>query len=362
MGKIVSSISEGWETKQLKNIAPLQRGFDLPYSQIKNGKYPVVFSNGIGTYNSTFMVKGPGVTTGRSGTIGKVFYIDNDFWPHNTTLWVSDFCGNYELYVFYLLQTINWNNYNSGSGVPTLNRNDVHDLELSIPKFAEQKQIASALSDVDNMIASLEKLIEKKKAIKQGAMQELLTGIRRLKGCSKEWRTELLGQVSKINTGDKNNEQKVDGGKYPFFVRSKQIERIDTFSYDGEAILVPGEGNIGEIFHYINGKFDWHQRVYKISDFAEHIYAKYIYYQMQFSFGKYALKNTVKATVDSLRLPTFENYKFGVPSSIEEQKAIADVLDDMDKEIAELEQKLAKCRQLKQGMMEQLLTGKIRLI
>lgn len=358
----IGVIPEEWCLKTLKTIAPLQRGFDLPYSKMKDGKYPVVFSNGIGAYHSQYMVKGPGVVTGRSGTIGKIHYVDNNYWPHNTALWVTSFCGNYPKYIFYLFNTINWELYNSGSGVPTLNRNDVHDLKCAIPSFEEQKRIAEVLSDVDSMISSLEKLIAKKKAIKQGAMQELLTGKKRLPGFVGEWKPIQLGSVSKIKTGDKNNEQKTDDGKYPFFVRSQQVERINSYSYDGEAILIPGEGNIGQIFHYINGKFDWHQRVYKISDFSEFVCGKYVYYQMKFSFGEHALKNTVKATVDSLRLPTFEQFEFLIPPIVEEQTAIASILSDIDNEIEALEQKLAKTRQIKQGMMQQLLTGKIRLV
>ena len=151
------------------------------------------------------------------------------------------------------------------------------------------------------------------------------------------------------------------GGKYPFFVRSATVEKINSYSYDCEAILVPGEGNIGEIFHYINGKFDCHQRVYKISDFRECI-GLYIFYYLKMFFGAYALLNTVKATVDSLRLPTFQNFIIHVPNDLKEQQAIAQVLSDMDSEIEQLEKKLSKYQQIKQGMMQELLTGRIRLV
>jgi type I restriction enzyme S subunit len=226
----------------------------------------------------------------------------------------------------------------------------------------EQQKIAEALSDMDNLISSLEKLIEKKKVIKQGAMRELLTGKKRSPGFSGVWKVVHLGNISKIKTGDKNNEQKCDNGAFPFFVRSQQVERINSYSYDGEAILIPGEGNIGQIFHYINGKFDWHQRVYKISDFPDFVSGKYVYYQMKYGFGEHALKYTVKATVDSLRLPTFEKFEFLLPPTKEEQIAIASILSDIDDEIAVLEHKLATCQKLKQGMMQQLLTGKKRLV
>jgi type I restriction enzyme S subunit len=125
---------------------------------------------------------------------------------------------------------------------------------------------------------------------------------------------------------------------------------------------VPGDGKIGSIFHYINGRFDIHQRVYSITRFDSNMFGKYILYFMSKFFGPYALENTVKATVDSLRLPTFQNFVIHFPPTLGEQEAIAEVLSDMDAEITALEERLEKAKAIKQGMMQQLLTGKIRLV
>lgn len=231
-----------------------------------------------------------------------------------------------------------------------------------VPKsLAEQQTIAETLSDIDRLIAALDKRIAKKRLIKQGAMQQLLTGKTRLPGFTEPWVEKKLGAISHIKTGSCNGDQAVDNGKYPFFVRSQKVYAIDSYSYDGEAILVPGEGGIGNIFHYINGKFDYHQRVYKISDFADDVCGKYIFFYMLRYFGEYALSLSVKATVDSLRLPTFEEFVICLPMDIKEQQAIAAILSDMDKEIADLEAKRDKYHLLKSGMMQKLLTGQIRL-
>lgn len=226
----------------------------------------------------------------------------------------------------------------------------------------EQNKIAEALSDVDALITALDKKIAKKRLIKQGAMQQLLTGKKRLPNFSEKWVSKKLGEISRIKTGKRNGDEQVKNGKYPFFVRSNVVARIDSYSFDGEAILVPGEGGIGAIFHYVNGKFDYHQRVYKISDFADAIYGKYVYYYMQRYFGEYALSLSVKATVDSLRLPTFEEFSIALPNNIEEQQAIATILSNMDKEIADLEARRNKYKLIKSGMMQKLLTGQIRLV
>ena len=172
------------------------------------------------------------------------------------------------------------------------------------------------------------------------------------------WEVIKLGEISLIKTGSRNNQDKSSDGEFPFFVRSATVERINTYSYDCEAILIPGEGGIGSIYHYINGKFDAHQRVYVIRDFNKNIDAKFVFFALKEFFGKYALQNTVKATVDSLRLPTFQNFEFLIPSDKAEQERIAQVLGDMDDLISAKCELLDKKRAIKQAAAQQLLTPK----
>jgi len=166
-------VPEDWKILQLKDICPLQRGFDLPLSEVVLGKYPIVYSNGIQAYHKEFKVKAPGVITGRSGTIGKVHFIEKDFWPHNTTLWVTDFKNNNPKYIYYLLISLNLGLYHAGSGVPTLNRNDIHIKYHQIPPIKEQEKIVEILSAWDDEIETLEKLIEQKEILKKATMQKL---------------------------------------------------------------------------------------------------------------------------------------------------------------------------------------------
>ena len=274
---------------------------------------------------------------------------------------VNNECSNE--FVYYLLKTKvrEMINISSGSTFLEISKHKLSTISVVIPPLAEQKAIATALSDVDALIAALDKKIAKKKLIKQGAMQQLLTGKKRLPGFTEEWVEIKLGDISHIKTGNRNGDQAVLNGLYPFFVRSQNVYRIDSYSFDGEAILVPGEGGIGNIFHYIKGKFDYHQRVYKISHFNNSVCGKYIFFYMLRYFGDYALSLTVKATVDSLRLSTFEKFVISMPNNIKEQQAIATILRNMDKEISDLEAKRDKYRLIKHGMMQKLLTGQIRL-
>jgi type I restriction enzyme, S subunit len=170
-----------WEVKRLGTIAPLQRGFDLPNPKLRVGPYPVVYSNGALKHHAQFQAQGPGVVTGRSGTIGRVTYVDGPYWPHNTALWVTSFNGNDPRFVFYLYTRIGLARFASGSGVPTLNRNDVHAFEVAIPKTrSEQTAIATILSDMDAELSALEARRDKTRALKAAMMQALLTGRIRL--------------------------------------------------------------------------------------------------------------------------------------------------------------------------------------
>jgi type I restriction enzyme S subunit len=119
--------------------------------------------------------------TGRSGTIGKVTFVEGSFWPHNTALWVTSFRANSPKFIFYLYTKIDFERFATGSGVPTLNRNDVHAFEVSMPPTTEeQTAIASVLSDMDAELSALEARRDKTRALKQAMMQELLTGKTRL--------------------------------------------------------------------------------------------------------------------------------------------------------------------------------------
>lgn len=172
--------SRAWEVKALGTICPMQRGFDLPISQIRAGNVPVVYSNGISAFHNKAMVKAPGIVTGRSGTIGNVHYVEQDFWPHNTSLWVTSFCGNDPNFLLHFLRKIDLSRFASGSGVPTLNRNDFHSFHVKVPDPTEQVAIAEVLSDIDVDLATSLSKLTKLRRLKKGLMQQLLTGKIRL--------------------------------------------------------------------------------------------------------------------------------------------------------------------------------------
>ncbi len=141
-----------WKKCTLGDAITLQRGHDLPKTKMIKGNIPVAGSNGIIGFHNISTTKGYGVTIGRSGNVGNAYLYKKDFWAHNTTLYVKDFKGNDELFIYYFLKNIDFKSFNVGSAVPTLNRNHIHPLEISLPPLPEQKAIAEVLSSLDDKI------------------------------------------------------------------------------------------------------------------------------------------------------------------------------------------------------------------
>lgn len=172
----LGEIPEEWEIREFIDFATLQRGFDLPKQSRTEGVFPLVSSNGITDNLSEFRVKAPGVVTGRSGTIGNVFYIEKDFWPLNTTLYIKDFHENNEKFVYYAILQFDLSIYLTGTGVPTLNRNVVHKRKIAIPPMHEQKKIVIILEAIDEKLATHKRNKSYLLKLKKGLMNDLLSG------------------------------------------------------------------------------------------------------------------------------------------------------------------------------------------
>ncbi|EAZ83048.1 restriction endonuclease subunit S [Algoriphagus machipongonensis] len=375
--KVNALTLKDWVEKPLKQIAPLQRGFDLPSTHLASGKYPVVYSNGIGNYHNKYMVKAPGIVTGRSGTIGKVMYLGKDFWPHNTSLWVTNFHGNDTKFIYYLYLFIGLERFSTGSGVPTLNRNDVHDFRVSLPPFHEQQGIAQVLSDTDKLIKFLEKKIEKKKLIKKGVMQALLTP-------KEGWEVKKLGEIANIT--------KLAGFEYSNYFNSYKdrgevivlrgtnitankldLSDIKTIPRKTSDFLKRSKLYCGDlVFAYVgtigpvylvkeNNRFHLGPNTSKISasnllnsEFLFHYFTSW-YIQDEI------VEHTSIGAQPSLSMSKIRSFNINLPN-LEEQVEIARVLTAFDNEIKDLTKLLQKYGHLRQGMMQQLLTGKIRLV
>jgi type I restriction enzyme, S subunit len=356
----IGVIPQDWRVKTISNFAPLQRGFDLPTSQIKPGFYPVVYSNGVLNRHSKAMIKGPGVVTGRSGTIRKIQFIEEDYWPHNTTLWVTSFKGNDPKFAYYLYQRIGLERFSTGSGVPTLNRNDVHAVSVAIPPIPEQRTIADALSDVDALISALDKLISKKRDLKQAAMQQLLTGNVRLPGFHDTWEIRPLGSVASLYQPVTISARDLTPAGYPVYGANGVVGFYNHFNHELWQNTITCRGSTCGTVNKTTDKCWITGNAMVINcDANNQIDKEYLYHLLKSQDFSTCITGTGQPQI--VRDP-LQHFPLLISGTIEEQRAIAGVLSDMNAEIFALEERCDKTRLLKQGMMQELLTGRIRLV
>lgn len=370
--------------KPYKNIkyeefAPLQRGFDLPVSTIVDGEYPVVFSNGILKKHNSFKAKAPGVVTGRSGTIGNITWVDKDYWPHNTSLWVTNFFDNDPRYIFYFLQDFDVSRFASGSGVPTLNRNDVHAQLIHIPTDRnEQSKIASFLSAVDEKISQLTQKHQLLSQYKQGMMQKLFSQQIRFKaddGSEFEgWEEKPLNYflyTSKLknkNLKYSKNEVLSVSGEIGIV---NQIELLGR-SYAGVSVAPYGVVEHGDIVYTKSplksnpygiikankGKSGIVSTLYAIYKCRENIIPNLVDYYFQNDMKlNHFLKPLVKKGAKNDMKVNNDHVLTGLvcfPSSIEEQTKIVNFLSTIDQKIDVVSQQIEQAKQWKKGLLQQM--------
>ena len=368
------NLPSGWKVVRLDKVAPLQRGYDLPADDIKEGLYPVVYSNGILKFHNEFKAKAPGVITGRSGTIGKVIYVEKDYWPHNTSLWVTNFCGNNPKFIYYMYINLNLIRFSAGSGVPTLNRNDIHLQKILLPPLDEQEKIAEILSTWYEAINLTINLIENKKQFKKALMQNLLTAKIRFPQFKDEWRETKLGKILKERKTYQNKGfdlEHVSLTKDGVVPKSERYDRDFLVKDDNKQYKITRLNDI--CYNPANLKF---------GVICKNIYGDGIFSPIYVTFeccneldndfaGFYLTQNDFIQKVRKFEEGTvyermavspedFLRFKIKLPN-LKEQQKIAEVLTACDDEINLLNLKLENLKKQKQGLMQKLLSGKVRV-
>lgn len=375
----IGLIPDDWEVKRLNAICNnISSGKNQ--NRFVNGIYPVYGSTGIIGFCNNNKYSGDAILVARVGAnAGLVNKVAGKYDVSDNTLVIqSDKCD-----IDYLSRLLTFRNLNQlifGSGQPLITGGQLKALLIQLPSLTEQQRIAKALSDVDALIFTTEKLLQKKKNIKQGTMQNLLTGKKRLPGFAKstnykqselglipeDWEVMSLGEISTIIMGQSPNSDCYNTQKGMVLIQgnadisnSKTICRFYTThitktARKGDVIFTVRApvGNVAKAtFDCCLGRGVC--AIQSISDF--------LYYYLIFIEDSWS-KTSTGSTFDSINSDTLASTLIIQPYSKEEQTAIANVLSSMDKEIETLNTKLEKYRNLKTAMMQQLLTGKIRLI
>ncbi len=376
----------GWETKTLGEVATLQRGFDLPTQDRVAGEFPLVSSSGISDTHHKCAVRGPGVVTGRSGSISNVFFVEEDFWPLNTVLYVKDFHGNDPRFVFHLLKDFDLQRFASGTGVPTLNRNFVHDEAVSVPALPEQRRIVGILDEAFEGIATAkanaEKNLQNTRALFESHLQSVFT--ERGEG----WEEKPLADLCDIKHGfafksefftdsgdyvlltpgnfyesggyrDRGEKQKYYSGEIPDgFVLSKGDLLVamteQAAGLLGSPVLIPE-----------SDKFLHNQRLGLVTKKPGVPWTNEFFFHV---FNTHAVRKAIHDSASGVKVRHTSPTKIGdvvvfFPTSIAQQRAIVSTLTDLEAETTRLasiyQQKLAALDELKKSLLHQAFSGEL---
>ncbi len=370
----VGMIPEDWEVEKIEKIAPLQRGYDLPTDSVRDGIYPVVYSNGILRFHNEYKAKSPGIITGRSGTIGKVTYVENNYWPHNTSLWVTNFYGNNPKFIYYMYINMDLTKFSAGSGVPTLNRNDVHIQNIALPPLKEQQKIAEILTTWDDAISKQEELIEAKIKQKKALSQKLLSGEVRFSEFTDKWKIFSLNEVLKerktyqskglelehVSLTKEGVVPKSERYERDFLVKGEdkqyKITKLNDICYN------PANLKFGVICKntYGNGIFS---PIYVTFETKKGFNIDFLGYFLTWSGFINKVRRFEEGTVYermAVNPKDFLSFKTKLPS-LEEQQKIVEVLSISDKELDLLKKELEELKLQKKALMQKLLTGEVRV-
>ncbi len=366
-----AGFTDPWEQRKLGEVAPLQRGFDLPVSQMISGPYPVVMSNGVGGWHSKYAVKGPGVVTGRSGTIGGLQYIEGDFWPHNTSLWVTSFNGNEPKFIYWLYSSLNLERFGSGSGVPTLNRNDVHDQLIGVPcNIAEQRRIGAFFDRLDSLITLHQRKYDKLCVLKKSMLDKMfpkggsLYPEIRFAGFADPWEQRKLGELFEESDERASDREilsvSVANGIYP-------ASESDRETNPGASLANYKIVHFGDVVY--NSMRMWQGAVdasrydgivspaYVVTRPTSEVYARFfarlLRQPMLLKQYQQVSQGNSKDT-QVLKFDDFASIRISMPASENEQRQIGAFFDRLDSLITLHQRKLELLRNIKKSMLDKM--------
>lgn len=370
-------IPADWDCRSLGDLCSLKSGLGITSKNIDGiSEYRCYGGNGLRGYTKQFTHEGEYALIGRQGALcGNIQHVTGKFFASEHALVATPNKGVNSKWLAIYLERMNLNQYSESSAQPGLSAEKLRILNLIAPTSHEQTAIANALSDVDALISEMEKLIAKKQAIKTATMQQLLTGRTRLPqfalrddGTPKDTKSSELGEVPEdwevvpfgntLSIRHGKNQKAVENanGTIPIFATGGQIGWADQYLWNKPSVLIGRKGTIDKP-RFSDQPF-WTVDTLFYSEIKDCADPKFIFYK--FCMIDWMQYNEASG-VPSLNASTIERVLASLPPK-EEQTAIATILSDMDAEIQALEQRLGKTRQIKQGMMQELLTGKTRLI
>ena len=374
----IGLIPTDWEVKKLGEIIKLGNGKD--YKHLGIGNVPVFGTGGIITYVDDFLFEGRTVGIGRKGSIDKPVLLKGKFWTVDTLFYIKEYYHTYVDFVYSLFQSINWMQYNEATGLPSLSQTNILNIKIPLPPLPEQQKIAEILSNWDKAIQEVQLLIKKLEVRNKALAFSLLTGKKRVKGFEGKWEIKNFGKI--ISRVTKKNEELNDtvvtiSAKRGFILQEDFFnKRVASDTLSGYYLLKKGQFAYNKSYSngYPMGVFkrlnDFDKAVvttlYICFELKENICSDFMVHYfdsglMNNNLMKIAKEGGRAHGLLNIGIEDFMNLKITMPS-LEEQTAIAAILNTAQQELKQYQEKLKALQQQKKGLMQQLLTGKLRTI
>ena len=332
--------TDAWEQRKAKELCNIGTGKSNTQDQVEDGIYPFYIRSDIPVKSNKYLYDCEAVITIGDGNIGRVFhYVNGKFDLHQRCYKMTDFQDIWGKYFYYFFSTRFYDRamkMTAKATVDSVRLEMISEMDIWKPTaIDEQKKIAEFFANLDHLITLHQRKYDKLQVLKKAMLEKMFpkNGSSvpeiRFKGFTDAWEQRKAKELCNIGTGKSNTQDQVEDGIYPFYIRSDIPVKSNKYLYDCEAVITIGDGNIGRVFHYVNGKFDLHQRCYKMTDFQD-IWGKYFYYFFSTRFYDRAMKMTAKATVDSVRLEMISEMDIWKPTAIDEQKKIAEFFANLD--------------------------------
>lgn len=316
----------GVEYSQLEEILTIKNGSD--YKSFSKGDVPVYGSGGIIAYIDRYAFNKPSVLIPRKGSIEKLYYVDTPFWNVDTIFYTDiDTTKAIPKYVYHCLLREHLEQYNTAGGVPSLTQKVLNKVKIPLPPLEVQREIVNVLDSFNELTSELEaELTARKKQYEYYRDRLLNFDVKNSSNII--WKK--LSEIAEIGTGSSNTNEAVEDGLYPFFVRSQEPLKKNSYEYDETAIITAGDGvGVGKVYHYVEGKYALHQRAYRIHITSDEVIPKYYFHYMKTKFLPYIEKNMFHSSVSSIRRPMLNEFPVPVPS-LEIQQHLINVLDNFE--------------------------------
>jgi type I restriction enzyme S subunit len=357
-----------WRECKLGDIITFQRGYDLPKSSMLMGKYPVVGSNGIIGYHNEYTTEKPSITIGRSGNVGNPFIYDGKSWSHNTSLYIKEYNGCDPYFVFYLLQTLDLGRFANGSAVPTLNRNHIHPLDVSIPPLPAQRAIAEVLSSLDDKIDLL---------TRQNATLEALA-----QTYFRQWFVDCEASIPLNNVFDfvngfafKGSTYETDGKYRIVTIKNVQDGEVDprgaafikeipnAMNYKCKLsigdVLISLTGNVGRVGIVVDNDLLLNQRVAKFQP-NDNKLLPYFYFMFRQNDMKVYLESIAKGTAQQ-NLSPVETLKTLIAFKEEQVYGYVKIADPLFNKIIANKCQIQTLQKLRDTLLPKLISGEVEV-